>query len=429
MNQKFLKLKSVFFGIMVLLFAIFFLSNLTLAQKKTFYKQRYALIVGNSNYQNWNKLPGVENDVEEVAEVLRNKGFHVEVVTDATQKVLKEKIEEFSKKYGYEEENALLFYFAGHGYTDVAFSDKKNQIRYGYFVPIDAPNPKRDAKNFPKFALSTFYFENLVKDLRAKHILFLFDSCFSGNLMESGSKFDATQFCHEMISEPTRQFITAGSANQKVPDESIFRAYFVEGLNGKADLDNDGLILGSELAKFLSQSVSNASGNSQTPQYSKVNRKEYEIGEMIFGTGKVISPETFNRKCQSSSKPRSQTDILLNELKSRHLKISEAFETGNKAVLNLYLADEVVIGQCSTQIPLKKADYLKTLKPNDKRIISTKRDSYKAEKIDEKNAKLELTETYILSDGQNLTVQIVSFYTLSINTWKLRSYNVCTKQK
>ena len=51
--------------------------------------------------------------------------------------------------------------------------------------------------------------------------------------------------------EPVRQFITSGSADQEVPDNSIFRRAFVDALAGSADFDKDGYLTGSELGTYI----------------------------------------------------------------------------------------------------------------------------------------------------------------------------------
>lgn len=55
--------------------------------------------------------------------------------------------------------------------------------------------------------------------------------------------------------KPVRQFITSGSADETVPDRSIFLSQFLEALDGEADVNEDGYITASELCEFLFQKV------------------------------------------------------------------------------------------------------------------------------------------------------------------------------
>ena len=122
--------------------------------------------------------------------------------------------------------------------------------------------------------------EVYARRIQAKHALFLFDSCFSGSL------FSLSRAIPEHISyktsRPVRQFITAGGADEKVPDESIFRRQLVAGLNGEADQDKDGYVTGMELGEFLQKKVINYSKGSQHPQYGTLRDPNLDKGDFVF---------------------------------------------------------------------------------------------------------------------------------------------------
>jgi formylglycine-generating enzyme required for sulfatase activity len=67
-----------------------------------------------------------------------------------------------------------------------------------------------------------------------------------------------------------------------VSDNSSFRRYFVDGLEGKADLSGDGYITGTELSQYLKDNVTNYTRGKQTPLFGKINDLELDRGEMIF---------------------------------------------------------------------------------------------------------------------------------------------------
>ena len=46
------------------------------------YTDYYALVIGNSNYENWPDLPNAKKDAEEVAGMLRELGFEVTMKTN-----------------------------------------------------------------------------------------------------------------------------------------------------------------------------------------------------------------------------------------------------------------------------------------------------------------------------------------------------------
>jgi TonB family protein len=242
-----------------------------------FYHGSHALLVGVSEYTNgWPNLPGVREDINEVEIALKQKGFHTVVVINPTRTELRNSIENFIINYGQDEDNRLIFYFAGHGHTmKLSYGEEM-----GYFVPADAPNPNRDKPGFLAKSINMESVEVYSKQIQSKHALFLFDSCFSGSL------FALSRAIPENISfktsKPVRQFITAGSADETVPDESIFNDQFIRALNGEGDLDGDGYLTGVELGEFLQKTVINYSKGSQHPQYGKIRNPNLDKGDFVF---------------------------------------------------------------------------------------------------------------------------------------------------
>jgi len=111
----------------------------------------------------------------------------------------------------------------------------------------------------------------------------MFDCCFSGSIFSLSKA--APAIINYKTSMPVRQFITAGSADEEVPDVSIFCRQFIEGLSGESDLNGDGYISGSELGEYLQTSVVNYSYNAQHPQYGKIRNPKLDKGDFIFISG------------------------------------------------------------------------------------------------------------------------------------------------
>ena len=241
------------------------------------YKESHALVIGISNYTNgWPKLPGVQQDVQEVKRVLEAQGFNVVVKTNLDRNALEQAFNEFIRQYGQKPENRLLFYFAGHGHTLQATYGEE----MGYIVPADAPSPTQDEEGFRANALDMQMIEVYAKRIQAKHALFVFDSCFSGSLFALSRAIpDAIGY---KTSQPVRQFITSGSANETVPDKSLFRSQFARALQGEADSNQDGYVTGSELGEFLQTSVVNYSKAAQHPQYGKIRNPNLDKGDFVF---------------------------------------------------------------------------------------------------------------------------------------------------
>ena len=241
------------------------------------YVKSYALVIGVSQYRNgWSELPGVLEDANAVSDALENHGFTVMKVLNPDNQRLKEAFDGFIAEYGRQFNDRLLIYYSGHGYTH----KKKWGGDMGYLVPADAPNPHADINGFLDKALDMQQIEVYAKRIDSKHALFLFDTCFSGSIFAL-SKAAPAAITYK-TKEPVRQFITAGNAEEEVPDESVFRRQFVAALNGEGDVNRDGYITGSELGEFIQTRVLNYSKESQHPQYGKIRDPNLDKGDFVF---------------------------------------------------------------------------------------------------------------------------------------------------
>jgi len=263
------------------------------------YTESHALVVGLSTYTGgWEPLPGVQGDVKAVTHALEKHGFHVVVVMDPTVAELEEAYRDFIGKYGLAPDNRLLFYYAGSAYTaKPAYALNNQEDWIGYLVARDTPRPT-DPDGFRRHALSMERFASLAREIQAKHALFLFDTCFSGAIAFAlaHARLDRLDNTNPEITpqttEPVRQFISAGTADQKVPDISLFRRFFIEALekDSEADRNRDGYVTGSELGQFLQEKVTIASQGTQTPQYGKMSDPRLNRGEFVFTPFRTIPP-------------------------------------------------------------------------------------------------------------------------------------------
>ena len=242
------------------------------------YKGSYALVLGIADYSaGWPKLPSVIEETKQIEQILTENGFAVTRVLNSDNNALENAIKLFIEKYGYDKNNRLLFFFSGHGYS-------RKKGAKGYLVPTNAPDPRKDEKGFLRKALPMSQILAWCRQIEAKHVMFLFDSCFSGTIFKSKALPEIPPHISEITSRPVRQFITAGDAGEEVPAKSVFAKSFIRGLQGEADLSRDGYITGSELGMYLRDKVLYYQSG-QTPQYGKIRDPDLDEGDFVFLLG------------------------------------------------------------------------------------------------------------------------------------------------
>lgn len=270
--------------------------------------QYKAYLIGVQEYQHLPKLQTPLEDIKLIKSALENQpeeGKYVEI--NLYEDTSKNEIEDLLQKLKNEtkEEDAVLFYFAGHG-TAV---DSEDSIK-GYLIPADAN--RTDVNTF--YDMHRFYSQ--LAQLKCKHLLLVLDCCFAGSFRWSSQnqyrysdlvlpKVVFQRLYERYVSDPAWQVITSAAYDQKALDvvyensigkrnnqtniNSPFAKAFVEAINGKADkAPEDGLITAPELYLYLRASVEGSSIAElgakfrQTPNIFRLPKKNNDKGEFIF---------------------------------------------------------------------------------------------------------------------------------------------------
>jgi hypothetical protein len=214
--------------------------------------------------------------VEDIAAVLRKIGFQVTLIKDSNKEKFLSAFSDFTFNFGQEKDNQLLFYFAGHGCTQTLAGGGE----LGYLVMVDSPLPE-DKQGFDDKSVDMQQIVTIAKKIKSKHVLFMFDCCFSGTILNFRSRV-APKVINDAVQYPVRQFITAGRANEAVPDKSTFKQLFLEILEGKREEPiPDGYLTGEELGLFLKNKVPEFN-NYQHPQYGKIRDPNLDKGDFVF---------------------------------------------------------------------------------------------------------------------------------------------------
>ncbi len=245
------------------------------AEEVTLYGSSHALVIGIDDYNaGWPRLSGAVKDAKQVAAELRKNGFDVRTEINLNASELKDVFNNFFIFKGENSSARLFVWFAGHGHT---------LNGEGYLVPADAPLPSKNEAQFKYKALSLRRFGEYVRQAKSKHVLAVFDSCFSGTIFSSQRSAPPAAITRS-VTLPVRQFISSGDADQEVSDDGRFRKLFIRALKGedRADANGDGYLTGSELGLFLSDRVTNLTQSLQTPRYGKLRDEDYDRGDFVF---------------------------------------------------------------------------------------------------------------------------------------------------
>jgi uncharacterized caspase-like protein len=246
------------------------------------YRDSWGAIIGIDDYENWQKLSYATHDAQAVRDLLIQKySFKPDHIftlldKDATrQNILSLLGDKLANADLVKHEDRVFVFYAGHGATRKLASGRE----LGYIIPVDA-----DLTSYEGSAISMTNFQDIAEAIPAKHLLFVMDSCYSGLALTRGGGVAASQnYLNEIARREARQMFTAGGADQQVADDgpnghSVFTWTLLQALDGRADLNGDGVITATELAAYVAPAVSALSH--QTPAFG--NLPGSEGGDFIF---------------------------------------------------------------------------------------------------------------------------------------------------
>jgi uncharacterized caspase-like protein len=251
--------------------------------------QIWAVVIGISQYKTVRSLKYADKDALAFRDYLtRNVGVtpnHMTVLTNeqATLFNLKRSLgTELKRKAG--PKDTVIIYYAGHGAPEADASSPDGDGLEKYLIPYDA-----DPQDLYSTALPMREVETIFHRLSAERVIFITDSCYSG--ATAGRTFSTAArratlsdgFLTRLSKGKGRVVLTASRAGEVSEERDdlghgVFTYYLLEGLQGKADVDGDGLITVDEAYSYLSTHVPQATGQNQHP----VKKGEVE-GQLILG--------------------------------------------------------------------------------------------------------------------------------------------------
>lgn len=223
--------------------------------------QLYVLAIGVSNYddERLQDLSYASKDAEDFAQVIEQQhdGLYgdvvVKVLSDPDHDDFLDGLEWLDLEVT--ERDVAMLFVAGHGVND-------DDGDY-YFLARDA-NPERITRT----AVPQYDIRKSLSSLPGKVVAFI-DTCHSGNLM--GGVADINGIVNDLTAAENGVIVYSSSSGQQASLENsawengAFTEALVEGLNGGADIFEDGDITIKELDAYLSNRVKKLTQKQQTP--------------------------------------------------------------------------------------------------------------------------------------------------------------------
>lgn len=237
----------------------------------------HALVIGINDYQSLPKLTTPAADAAAIASLLQSRyGFQVTLLTNATRYQLLSALNKLRETLTADDN--LLLYYAGHGELD-----EVNQR--GNWLPVDAE--RDNTANW----IPTTVITDILNIMRAKQVLVVADSCYSGAMtrsavarLRSGMTDAERGFWMRTMSHKRARLVLSSGGLTPVMDEgggknSVFARAFLDVLTANNE-PIDGQRLHREVAARVAYAAANLSFD-QVPEYAPIRFAGHEAGEFF----------------------------------------------------------------------------------------------------------------------------------------------------
>lgn len=230
------------------------------------YTNSWAVVVGINEYRHVSPLGYATNDASEFANVLRDRfGFppaNIATLLDAEATLQNIQSAVHALVRNTQPDDRIVFFFAGHGHTMSA-----HHRDTGFIVPVDGSVD--DTSTILPW--DTLYQTSLM--VPAKHMLFIMDACYGGLFGMRALAPGSSRLVRDMLSRYSRQFLTAGKADEPVSDaggprrgHSVFTGHLLDALEGGLDA-KDGVLSANAIMAHVYDRVGRDPSSRQAPHY------------------------------------------------------------------------------------------------------------------------------------------------------------------
>jgi hypothetical protein len=236
----------------------------------------WAVVIGINDYPRVHHLKYAVNDARAFYDLLVNtnqiqsENVFLMINGQASLKQLRSTLgTRLKNKAG--KDDMVIIYFAGHGATERDMMSPDGDGLEKYLLPYDA-----DPNDLYASALPMREIAHIFHRIRSERLIFIADACYSGasggrTVSVSGVRANISDaFLARIAGGKGKVIITASSSNEVSVEKDelrhgVFTYYMVEGLRGKADTDQNGLITVDEAYRYVSDKVPQATGQEQHP--------------------------------------------------------------------------------------------------------------------------------------------------------------------
>ncbi|MFT4613227.1 MAG: hypothetical protein ACI9NT_000365 [Bacteroidia bacterium] len=238
--------------------------------KKLHYK---GIIIANYDYEYLPDLSSPPSDANQLKQLLEAAyGFEVKVHINLNRSEMYKILAQVRE---FEEKDSVLVYYVGHGRMD-EFGD-------GYWLPTDyrSSKPLSDA-------ISSSDLTQTMNQSKAKHLMVMADSCYSGALARTSDpkiRKSVPALMNYWMANKSRTVLTSGGLKPVMNDgpdkHSIFASALLKALEMNGGAIN-GEMLHAQVYDLVRQSAAQLGYLDQKPQFSAIEDAGHENGQFVF---------------------------------------------------------------------------------------------------------------------------------------------------
>ncbi len=252
----------------------------------------YALVIGVADYDHWPDIPQAIDNAHKVARLLETGGFEVQLVENPSATFLNAALEALVYPAGQLAARDIVVYYCGQSASKV----QTDGTDMGWIIPRDCPQPADQPDQFESQAVSTRTIEAYAGQIKSRRVIMFFDAALAGDIF--AIEPPALRMAGPHNTQPVRQYIIAGQADEPIMDHNVFADTLIQALGGQADAVQDGQVTGSELAVFIASRIAQATQGRINPQYGKSRNPELSRGDFVFNKIELSAGSRLHVRCR-----------------------------------------------------------------------------------------------------------------------------------